>query len=194
MYPSRLEIKRWAIFGGESRTKCDNSRDREATVFIVIINKLLINKPIGQIKNIYYSNPSCRKSFQDRQCNAVHEPLLNIAGIILFYTTQNAKMLHGLGKGGGGGFVLQRPGSVFFPFYSNHKITHHLWNQCNTQIYFSTYIFLFFFYNVWLLYEVVFKSKLYFTQLKNQSLLRGFLFYRQLSMKVIRLRHERWSS
>lgn len=95
MYPSRLEIKRWAVFWGESSTKCDNSRDRETTVFIVIINKL-----IGQIKNIYYSNPSCRKSFQDRQCNAVHEPLLNIAGISLFYTTQNAKMLHGLERGG----------------------------------------------------------------------------------------------
>lgn len=86
----------------------------------------------------------------------------------------------------GGSLFYTGPVLFFFPFYSNHKITHHLWNQCNTYIYFSTYIFLFFFYNVWLLYEVVFKSKLYFTQLKNQSLQRGFLFYRQLSMKVIR--------
>lgn len=125
MYPSRLEIKRWAILGGESSTKCDNSRDRETTVFIVIINKLLINKLIGQIKNIYYSNPSCRKIFQDRQCNAVHEPLLNIAGISLFYTTQNAKMLHGLGKGGGR-LCSTAARFCFFPFYSNHKITHHL--------------------------------------------------------------------
>lgn len=61
MYPSRLEIKRWAIFWGESSTKCDNSRDRETTVFIVIINKFLINKLIGQIKNIYYSNLAVEK-------------------------------------------------------------------------------------------------------------------------------------
>lgn len=147
MYPSRLEIKRWAVFWGESSTKCDNSRDRETTVFIVIIDKLLINKLIGQIKNIYYSNPSCRKSFQDRQCNAVHEPLLNIAGIILFYTTQNAKMLHGLGKGGGR-LCSTAARFCFFPFYSNHKITHHLWNQCNTQ-FISVGIFFFFFFTMY---------------------------------------------
>lgn len=67
--------------GGKSSTKCDNSWDRETTVFIVI-------KLIGQIKKIYYSNLAVEKV--SKIDNVVHGPLLNIAGISLFYTTQIA--------------------------------------------------------------------------------------------------------
>lgn len=48
------------------------------------------NKLIGQIKKIYYSNLAVEKV--SKIDNVVHGPLLNIAGISLFYTTQIAKV------------------------------------------------------------------------------------------------------
>lgn len=71
--------------GGKSSTKCDNSRDRKTTVFIVIMIKL-----IGQIKK--YITVTLAVEKVSKTDNVVHEPLLNIARISLFYTTQNAKI------------------------------------------------------------------------------------------------------
>lgn len=92
------------FWGGKSSTKCDNSRDRETTVFIVIISSL-----------VKYSNPSCRKSFQDRQCSpwASFEYCRN--KFILHHSNCENLLNVWIGKGGVV-FVLQRPGPPFFPF------------------------------------------------------------------------------
>lgn len=129
------------FLGGKSSTKCDNSRDRETTVFIVIISSL-----VKQKKYITVTYSSCRKSFQDRQCSPWTSSEYCRNKFILHHSNCESLLnVAWIGKRGGWSLFYTGPVSFFPPFYSNRKITHHLWNQCNTQIYFSTYIFLFFF-------------------------------------------------